>query len=110
MPDYSRGNMCSFYTVIKQCSKRRSLLLFLNNKEQTTALLICLKGKVTVAFSGHTNLTWIELSSRSNDFFRVDNITFNIPEPSILALTALGLTGLGFSRRRNNVQKNGDRS
>ena len=65
---------------------------------------------VTVAFSGHTNLTWIELSSRSNDFFRVDNISLNVPEPSTLALTALGLTGLGFARRRKNVQKNGDRS
>ncbi len=58
---------------------------------------------VTVAFSGHTNLTWIELSSRSNDFFRVDNLTFNIPEPSILALTALGLTGVGFARGRKTA-------
>ncbi|MCU7851533.1 MAG: PEP-CTERM sorting domain-containing protein [Candidatus Thiodiazotropha sp. (ex Monitilora ramsayi)] len=58
---------------------------------------------VTVAFSGHTNLTWIELSSRSNDFLRVDNITFSVPEPSALVLMALGLTGVGFARLRKTA-------
>lgn len=53
---------------------------------------------VMVTFSGHTNLTWIELSSRSNDFLRVDNITFSVPEPSALVLIAIGLTGLGITR------------
>lgn len=58
---------------------------------------------VTVAFSGHTNLTWIELSSRSNDFLRVDNITFCVPEPSRLILAAFGLAGLGFARLRTQT-------
>ncbi|MCU7844520.1 MAG: hypothetical protein KZQ93_11840 [Candidatus Thiodiazotropha sp. (ex Monitilora ramsayi)] len=53
---------------------------------------------VTVAFPGHTNLTWIELTSRSNDFFRIDNITLSVPEPSLLILSAAGLFCLGLVR------------
>jgi hypothetical protein len=53
---------------------------------------------VTVAFSGHTNLSWIELSSRSNDYLRVDNINLSVPEPRLLFITSLGLVCLASVR------------
>jgi hypothetical protein len=53
---------------------------------------------VTVLFAGHTNLTWIELSSRSNDYLRVDNISFSVPEPTLLILSSIGLACLGAIR------------
>jgi hypothetical protein len=58
---------------------------------------------VTVALSGHTGLTWIELSSRSNDFLRVDNISFSVPEPSLFLLSMLGLACLGLVRDRGRA-------
>ncbi len=58
---------------------------------------------VTVSFSGHTNLTWIELSSRSNDYLRVDNISFSVPEPTLLVLSSIGLICLGTVRLLRRV-------
>jgi hypothetical protein len=58
---------------------------------------------VMVAYSGHTNLTWIELSSRSNDFLRLDNIVFSVPEPSLPGLLMISMACLGYIRLRRDV-------
>lgn len=46
-------------------------------------------------------LIWADSDS---DSFRIDDLTISVPEPSVIALLGLGLTGLGlFSRKRKRL-------
>lgn len=60
-------------------------------------------------FYGFSGITFdeIHISSSVNDFMIIDNLqlgnTENVPEPASIALLALGLAGIGFSRKKNSA-------
>lgn len=74
-----------------------------------------LLGSVTQAANGLVDLTafsgisrlFVDDSSTAAGFgfdqFTFDSVNNNVPEPSILALLALGLAGVGFSRKKKNT-------
>ncbi len=54
-----------------------------------------------IAFTGFTNLTSVQFSNGSSQALQIDNIvlrTTNVPEPSTLAIFALGIIGLASRR------------
>lgn len=58
-------------------------------------------GFETFLFSGFENLTSLTWTQTS-DYHQFDNIMIdaNVPEPGMLALLAIGLAGVGFTRRK----------
>ena len=59
----------------------------------------------STTFSGFDNLSSVTFDGLQGGSFSLDNINVNananaVPEPASLALLALGLAGLGFSRRK----------
>ena len=84
----------------------------------TTTIQAFLDGVLVESFSAATNLTntsnffgfqdiifdEIRLSGAVSNGFNVDNLEFvTVPEPSSVALFALGIIGLGAARRRKTV-------
>ena len=43
----------------------------------------------------------------TTEFYQLDNVSYAVPEPSTLALTSLGLLGMGWLRRRSDRNSRG---
>lgn len=50
-------------------------------------------------FTSPTPFTTVTFDALANDVYGIDNVTYGVPAPGILALLGIGLAGIGFSRR-----------